>query len=258
MTVLCQVHHVCDLEKLLLENTVYDYTFVKSSNKSIDGVDDAAEFKTVLEAMDVMNISPDEQLEFLRVVSVILHLGNITYVADREDQAEFSDDAHFVVQKVCHLMGIPIAEFTKGLLKPRIKAGRDYVTQARNIEQVQYSVESLARALYERMFSKLVERINQSIDKPASKNFFIGVLDIAGFEIFELNSFEQLCINYTNEKLQQFFNHHMFILEQEEYKREGIDWKFIDFGLDLQPTIDLIEKANVSLNALWQYLTSFD
>ncbi|VCW67881.1 unnamed protein product [Gulo gulo] len=93
------------------------------------------------------------------------------------------------------------------------------------------------------MFKWLVVRINKTLDTKMQRQFFIGVLDIAGFEIFEFNSFEQLCINFTNEKLQQFFNHHMFVLEQEEYKREGIEWVFIDFGLDLQACIDLLEKV---------------
>jgi myosin heavy chain 6/7 len=112
------------------------------------------------------------------------------------------------------------------------------------------------------MFCWLVERVNVTLDVKAKRQYFIGVLDIAGFEIFEVkyylntrfeveyiffikksNGFEQLCINYTNERLQQFFNHHMFVLEQEEYKKEGIQWEFIDFGMDLQACIDLIEKV---------------
>ncbi|KAG7239737.1 hypothetical protein INR49_028568, partial [Caranx melampygus] len=146
-------------------------------------------------------------------------------------------------QKVSHLMGMNVTDFTRAILSPRIKVGRDYVQKAQTQEQAEFAVEALAKATYERMFRWLVMRINKALDKTKRQGAsFIGILDIAGFEIFELNSFEQLCINYTNEKLQQLFNHTMFILEQEEYQREGIEWSFIDFGLDLQPCIDLIEK----------------
>ncbi|CAF92169.1 unnamed protein product, partial [Tetraodon nigroviridis] len=114
-----------------------------------------------------------------------------------------------------------------------------------NENMADFAVEALAKATYERLFRWLVHRINKALDRTKRQGAsFIGILDIAGFEIFQLNSFEQLCINYTNEKLQQLFNHTMFILEQEEYQREGIEWSFIDFGLDLQPCIDLIERPN--------------
>ena len=110
--------------------------------------------------------------------------------------------------------------------------------------QVDFAVQAMAKAIYERMFKWIVMRINKSLGRNKQQgSLFIGILDIAGFEIFQLNSFEQLCINYTNEKLQQLFNYTMFVLEQEEYRRENIEWTFIDFGLDLQPTIDLIEKV---------------
>ncbi|KAJ1374677.1 hypothetical protein KIN20_037418 [Parelaphostrongylus tenuis] len=145
--------------------------------------------------------------------------------------------------KVCHLLSLPVIELTKAFLRPRIRVGREFVNKAQNKKQAEFAVEAIAKASYERMFKWLVNRINKSLDRTHRQGAsFIGILDIAGFEIFELNTFEKLCINFTNEKLQQLFNNTMFVIEQEEYQREGIEWQFIDFGLDLQPTIDLIEK----------------
>ena len=118
---------------------------------------------------------------------------------------------------------------------------RDMLMQ--NLEQVNWAIGAMAKGTFSRIFDYLVEKCNKTLDaKELKREFFIGVLDIAGFEIFDFNSFEQLWINFVNEKLQQFFNHHMFVLEQEEYKKEGIQWTFIDFGLDLAACIELIEK----------------
>ncbi|KAF9966262.1 hypothetical protein BGZ70_002847 [Mortierella alpina] len=233
-----------DVKKsLLLDGGLQDYSYVKNSNHVISGVDDGEDFRLLLESMDVMGFTKQEQQNLFRVIAAILHLGNITVTQDRSDQAQLRDTS--VAEKVCHVLGIPLSDFVKGLLKPKVKAGREWVVQARTDQQVLYSIEALSTALYERMFDSIISRINQAIDTPGKKfTTFIGVLDIAGFEIFEVNSFEQLCINYTNEKLQQFFNHHMFILEQDEYKRENIEWQYVDFGQDLQPTIQLIEDSN--------------
>uniref|UniRef100_A0A671WI79 Myosin motor domain-containing protein n=1 Tax=Sparus aurata TaxID=8175 RepID=A0A671WI79_SPAAU len=144
--------------------------------------------------------------------------------------------------KVAYLMGLNSADLIKCLCHPRVKVGNEWVTKGQNVQQVNYSIGALSKSVYEKMFLWMVVRINQSLDTKQPRQYFIGVLDIAGFEIFDFNTFEQLCINFTNEKLQQFFNHHMFVLEQEEYKKEGIEWTFIDFGMDLQACIDLIEK----------------
>ena len=188
----------------------------------------------------MVGFGPDEQFDLFRIVAAILHIGNIEISSDRSDQAHFTSPSQ--VEKACHLLGLPVTEFSKAVLRPRSMAGREWVTQARSKQQALDELASLSRTLYEKSFGAMVERINKALDRPSSKATFIGVLDIAGFEIFQVNSFEQLCINYTNERLQQFFNHHMFVLEQEEYARESIDWSFQNFGLDLQPTIDLIES----------------
>uniref|UniRef100_A0A4W5PKV5 Myosin-9 n=1 Tax=Hucho hucho TaxID=62062 RepID=A0A4W5PKV5_9TELE len=216
---------VAQLSKLCLEG-YNNYRFLVNGNVTIPGQQDKDLFT--------------ETLEDGTLTSHWFILGG--FKKERHsDQASMPDDT--AAQKVCHLMGMSVTDFTRAILSPRIKVGRDYVQKAQTQEQAEFAVEALAKATYERMFRWLVMRINKALDKTKRQGAsFIGILDIAGFEIFELNSFEQLCINYTNEKLQQLFNHTMFILEQEEYQREGIEWSFIDFGLDLQPCIDLIEK----------------
>ncbi|XP_017516802.3 myosin-9 [Manis javanica] len=218
------------------------YRFLSNGHVTIPGQQDKDMFQETMEAMRIMGIPDEEQMGLLRVISGVLQLGNIVFKKERNtDQASMPDNT--AAQKVSHLLGINVTDFTRGILTPRIKVGRDYVQKAQTKEQADFAIEALAKATYERMFRWLVLRINKALDKTKRQGAsFIGILDIAGFEIFDLNSFEQLCINYTNEKLQQLFNHTMFILEQEEYQREGIEWNFIDFGLDLQPCIDLIEK----------------
>ncbi|XP_015265686.1 PREDICTED: myosin-9 [Gekko japonicus] len=230
------------LKNDLLLESYNKYRFLSNGHVTIPGQQDKDMFQETMEAMRIMGIPDDEQMGLLKVISGVLQLGNIAFKKERNtDQASMPDNT--AAQKVSHLLGINVTDFTRGILTPRIKVGRDYVQKAQTKEQADFAIEALAKATYERMFRWLVMRINKALDKTKRQGAsFIGILDIAGFEIFELNSFEQLCINYTNEKLQQLFNHTMFILEQEEYQREGIEWNFIDFGLDLQPCIDLIEK----------------
>ena len=228
---------------------VEDFIYTRDGNDIIAGVSDIDEWNSLLEAFHVMGFSENEQRSVLCTVAAVLLLGNITVMKEsmRADQATLTDDAYVQAEKVCRLLGIAPDPFVQGLLHPKVKAGREWVEKAQTPEQVRSSLDALSKGIYERAFGDLVCRINRQLDRTGmglDDSYFIGVLDIAGFEIFEENSFEQLCINYTNEKLQQFFNHHMFVLEQEEYAREQIEWKFIDFGKDLQPTIDLIELPN--------------
>ncbi|KAJ2262172.1 class II myosin [Coemansia sp. RSA 376] len=228
-------------DKLLIDKGPEGYTFTQRCRQTIQGVDDAAEFEMLVKAMTTTGFRAEEQADLFRIIAAILHLGNVQFQATRNDEAVLREQV--AAEKLCHVLGIQLSDFTRALLRPSIKAGKDWVTQSRTLQQVTFSVEALARSMYERMFGALVSRINSAMSRPDGKSTFIGVLDIAGFEILETNSFEQLCINYTNERLQQFFNRTMFVLEQEEYKREGIEWNFIDFGMDLQPTIELIDRT---------------
>uniref|UniRef100_A0A6I8P1K0 Myosin heavy chain 7B n=1 Tax=Ornithorhynchus anatinus TaxID=9258 RepID=A0A6I8P1K0_ORNAN len=226
---------------LLLSRNPYDYNFCSQGVTTVDSMDDGEELIGTDHAMDILGFSVEEKCGSYKLVGALMHFGNMKFrQKQREEQAEA--DGTESADKAAYLMGISSGDLVKGLLHPRVKVGNEYVTKGQNVEQVIFAVGALAKATYDRLFKWLVTRINRTLDTKLTRQFFIGVLDIAGFEIFEFNSFEQLCINFTNEKLQQFFNHHMFVLEQEEYKKEGIEWEFIDFGMDLQACIDLIEK----------------
>ncbi|RXM35879.1 Myosin-1 [Acipenser ruthenus] len=192
-------------------------------------------------AIDILGFTAEEKMNIYKLTGAVLHYGNMKFKQkQREEQAE--PDGTEVADKIAYLMGLNSADLLKALCFPRVKVGNEYVTKGQTVQQVNNAVGALAKSVYEKMFLWMVVRINQMLDTKQPRQFYIGVLDIAGFEIFDFNSLEQLCINFTNEKLQQFFNHHMFVLEQEEYKKEGIDWEFIDFGMDLAACIELIEK----------------
>uniref|UniRef100_A0A3P8WZ34 Myosin-7 n=1 Tax=Cynoglossus semilaevis TaxID=244447 RepID=A0A3P8WZ34_CYNSE len=229
------------LEMLLITNNPYDYAFISQGETQVASIDDADELMATDSAFDVLGFTQEEKNSVYKLTGAIMHHGNMKFKQrPREEQAEAdgTEDA----DKIAYLMGLNSADLIKGLCHPRVKVGNEWVTKGQNVAQVNYAVGALSKAVYEKMFLWMVMRINQSLETRQPRQYFIGVLDIAGFEIFEFNTFEQLCINFTNEKLQQFFNHHMFVLEQEEYKKEGIEWTFIDFGMDLQACIDLIEK----------------
>ncbi|TFK10558.1 inactive pancreatic lipase-related protein 1 [Platysternon megacephalum] len=229
------------IETLLLSPDPKNYHWISQGVTTVENMDDGEELLVTDVAFDVLGFFPEEKLGVYKLTGGIMHFGNMKFRQKaREEQADV--DTTEVADKVAHLMGLNSGELQKGITRPRVKVGNEFVQKGQNMDQCHNSIGALGKAVYDKMFKWMVVRINKTLDTKMQRQFFIGVLDIAGFEIFEFNSFEQLCINFTNEKLQQFFNHHMFVLEQEEYKREGIVWEFIDFGMDLQACIDLLEK----------------
>ncbi|XP_076397242.1 myosin heavy chain isoform X32 [Megachile rotundata] len=233
----------------MLSNNIYDYVNVSQGKITIPNVDDGEECQLTDQAFDVLGFTQEEKNDIYKITAAVMHMGGMKFKQrGREEQAEA--DGTEEGERVAKLLGCDCADLYKNLLKPRIKVGNEFVTQGRNKDQVAYSVGAMSKAMFDRLFKWLVKKCNETLDTKQKRQHFIGVLDIAGFEIFDYNGFEQLCINFTNEKLQQFFNHHMFVLEQEEYKKEGIDWEFIDFGMDLAACIELIEKPMGILSIL--------
>merc|ERR1712079_270905 len=231
-------------EKCLLSNDILDYWYVSQGKLTVPSIDDKEDMMFADEAFDVLGFTQEEKYDVFKNTAAMMHMGNLCkdfVPVGKEEQAEIKDDTN--AQKVATLLGIDCEWMITYFCKPKLKVGTEWVQKGSSCTGAGNSVSGIARAIYERTFRIVVDKCNETLCDPTMKKVsYIGVLDIAGFEIFDYNGFEQICINYVNEKLQQFFNQHMFTLEQEEYVKEGLDWSNVDFGMDLQKCIDMFEK----------------
>merc|ERR1712073_107908 len=196
------------------------------------------------EAYDILGFTNAEKYNIYKLTAVVMHMGNLTkdfVPVGKEEQAEIKDEVN--ADKVADICGIDKEWMITYFCKPKLKVGTEWVSKGQTCTGAASSVSGIGRKIFENVFRFIVDKCNLTLIDPTMKKVqYIGCLDIAGFEIFDYNGFEQLCINFANEKLQQFFNQHMFVLEQEEYVREGLEWGNVDFGMDLQKCIDMFEK----------------
>ncbi|KAL6757024.1 P-loop containing nucleoside triphosphate hydrolase protein [Haematococcus lacustris] len=222
------------------------FAFLAASGcTDIEGVDDAAEFQAVCEALGDVGIDPQLQASLFQLLAGVLWLGNLQFEADPTD---LGNDATLLVedtasQAVCGLLGVSHASLSAALTQRRIVTPSEVVTKLLNEEESKDCRDALAKALYAAAFDWIVSRINLKLDTgKKGSGLSISILDIYGFEQFTTNSFEQLCINYANERLQQQFTRHLFGLEQQEYEMEGIDWTKVEF-VDNQECVDAVEQV---------------
>jgi len=231
-------------EKCHLSNNIYDYWWVSQGKTTVPSIDDKEDMMYADEAYDILGFTREEKYNVYKLTAVVMHMGNLTkdfFPVGKEEQADVKGDVN--ASKVADICGIDLEWMCNYFCKPKLKVGMEWVTKGQTCSIAANSVAGIARKIYELVFRFIVDKCNETLVDPTMKKiFYIGCLDIAGFEIFDYNGFEQICINFCNEKLQQFFNQHMFVLEQEEYVREGIDWANVDFGMDLQKCIDMFEK----------------
>ncbi|CAK9184254.1 unnamed protein product [Ilex paraguariensis] len=240
-----------DVGRYKLKNPRIFHYLNQSNCYELDGVDDSKEYLATRRAMDVVGISSDEQDAIFRVVAAILHLGNVEFGKGSEtDSSEPKDDqSRFHLRTAAELFMCDEKSLEDSLCKRVIVTRDETITKSLDPDAAVVSRDALAKIVYSRLFDWLVNKINNSIGQDPDSKFLIGVLDIYGFESFKTNSFEQFCINLTNEKLQQHFNQHVFKMEQEEYTKEEIDWSYIEF-IDNQDILDLIEKKPGGIIAL--------
>uniref|UniRef100_F6ZFH5 Unconventional myosin-Va n=1 Tax=Callithrix jacchus TaxID=9483 RepID=F6ZFH5_CALJA len=227
--------------KMLRLGNANDFNYTKQGGSPmIEGVDDAKEMAHTRQACTLLGISESYQMGIFRILAGILHLGNVGFTSRDADSCTIPPK-HEPLCIFCDLMGVDYEEMCHWLCHRKLATATETYIKPISKLQATNARDALAKHIYAKLFNWIVDHVNQALHSSVKQHSFIGVLDIYGFETFEINSFEQFCINYANEKLQQQFNMHVFKLEQEEYMKEQIPWTLIDF-YDNQPCINLIES----------------
>ncbi|NWI26513.1 MYO1A protein, partial [Sula dactylatra] len=239
-------------QQLKLRQDCRHYGYLNHESSGLPGVDDAANFRAVQDAMRVIGFSPDEVTALLEVTAVVLKLGNVqlssSYQASGMEACSIAEPQE--LQEICALIGLDPSVLERALCSRTVKARDETVLTTLSVPQGYYGRDALAKNIYSRLFDWLVNRINTSIQvKPGMQRKVMGVLDIYGFEIFQDNGFEQFIINYCNEKLQQIFILMTLKEEQEEYVREGIQWTPVEF-FDNSIICNLIENSKCGILAM--------
>merc|ERR1719206_782165 len=206
---------VADLtSRCCLGDDIYANSCVSQGKTTVPSIDDNEELEYTDDAFNVLGFTDEEKWDCYKLTAAVMTMGEMKFKQKgRDEQCE--PDAPEISAKVAKLCGIDAELMMKSFTKPKIKVGTEWVTKGQNIGQATNSVGGIARGIYSRLFNWLIDKCNQTLIDPTMKKMnFCAVLDIAGFEIFEYNGYEQISINFVNEKLQQFFNHHMFVVEQ--------------------------------------------
>ncbi|KAM4807530.1 unconventional myosin-Vb isoform 2-T2 [Rhinophrynus dorsalis] len=237
---LCASSNLPEFSDLLLTQAEDFFYTCQGGDTVIDGVDDAEDFEKTRQAFTLLGVKESHQMGIFKIIASILHLGNIQIQSERDgDSSNLSkDDDH--LDHFCTLLGVEHDQMQHWLCHRKLVTTSETYVKNMSVQQAINARNALAKHIYAQLFNWIVTHVNKALHTTTKQHSFIGVLDIYGFETFEINSFEQFCINYANEKLQQQFNSHVFKLEQEEYMKEQIPWTLIDF-YDNQPCIDLIE-----------------
>ncbi|KAB5550675.1 hypothetical protein PHYPO_G00056580 [Pangasianodon hypophthalmus] len=242
------------------EATQFNY-LTEGSCITCEGRDDAEDFNSIRTALKVLTFSDRECWDIFKLLAAILHLGNIKFEAgtvNNMDSCEVSSSDHFTV--AAKLLEVDKTHLDMGLTSRTFMTKQEQLTKPLSSEQALDCRDALAKAIYTKLFMWIFGKMNSAIHKQQANSSYtqksIGLLDIFGFENFKVNSFEQLCINYANEQLQQFFVEHIFKMEQEEYLKEGVTWKNISFT-DNQHTLDLLALQPLNLLSLIDEETNF-